>query len=503
MLLRTTADGHCQKLICKVVRKSLTCLPACHLLPQVVWSALDCVCLWEDYMRSELLAAVLFVAPSVAYGGVVSSVNASPSSVAAGRVIMTVTGSNPCGAVHLDYGDGTAVTHPISGLPATIAYDYARPGSYQIRAQGMGNCAGEATTAVRVVETAAPQQNPTIRFQSMDRNGDRVITRDEWRGSDRSFRVHDWNGDGVLSGDEIRPGVVRPDRGEADFDPNSDFNDWTARGFASMDHNGDARITRDEWHFNREGFLRADRNRDGVLSRAEFLGESADDDREDRFEYLDADGNGRIERDEWHGGRQAFEWLDRNNDGVLSRAEVVGESANENAETFRSLDINGNGVISFNEWHWSRNSFDQRDRNRDGVLSRSEFGTSDAVGASGRTVIVPATVRWTDSGIVVRRGDVVQIDATGTIALSTDPQDAATPEGSRTGRRAAEAPLPQQLAGGLLMRIGDSQTIAVGSSSRTLRAPADGRIYFGVNDDHLGDNRGEYRVNVQVQRGSE
>lgn len=38
----------------------------------------------------------------------------------------------------------------------------------------------------------------------MDRNGDGVITRDEWRGNDNSFRKHDRNRDGILSGDELR-----------------------------------------------------------------------------------------------------------------------------------------------------------------------------------------------------------------------------------------------------------------------------------------------------------
>lgn len=42
------------------------------------------------------------------------------------------------------------------------------------------------------------------RFKGMDRNKDGVITRDEWRGNDQSFRQHDLNGDNVLSGDELR-----------------------------------------------------------------------------------------------------------------------------------------------------------------------------------------------------------------------------------------------------------------------------------------------------------
>src|SRR5215218_506357 len=44
----------------------------------------------------------------------------------------------------------------------------------------------------------------TMRFAAMDTNNDGVVTRREWRGSDESFDVHDWNRDGILSGDESR-----------------------------------------------------------------------------------------------------------------------------------------------------------------------------------------------------------------------------------------------------------------------------------------------------------
>jgi Ca2+-binding EF-hand superfamily protein len=56
------------------------------------------------------------------------------------------------------------------------------------------------------------------RFAGMDRNGDGVITREEWRGSDQSFRVHDWNNDGVLSGDEVRQAARSARENNEDFD---------------------------------------------------------------------------------------------------------------------------------------------------------------------------------------------------------------------------------------------------------------------------------------------
>src|SRR6187401_1192220 len=79
--------------------------------------------------------------------------------------------------------------------------------------------------------TNAQAQN---RFQGMDSNHDGVITRAEWRGNAQSFRQHDWNGDGVLSGDEVRPGGQR----QADRQVNRG-QDWNRDGIVN---NQDAQI---------------------------------------------------------------------------------------------------------------------------------------------------------------------------------------------------------------------------------------------------------------------
>ena len=90
--------------------------------------------------------------------------------------------------------------------------------------------------SVAAGQVAGAQQGQATRFQGMDRNNDGRITRDEWNGSDQSFKVHDWNGDGVLSGDEVRPGGRRAGRQNRvddfnDTDREYQFDDWTARGF--------------------------------------------------------------------------------------------------------------------------------------------------------------------------------------------------------------------------------------------------------------------------------
>jgi Ca2+-binding EF-hand superfamily protein len=360
--------------------------------------------------------------------------------------------------------------------------------------------------------TSAAQAQDAGRFRGMDRNGDGIITRDEWRGSTRSFRIHDWNNDGVLSGDEVRVGASRSGRWEdADFDPEmrAQVTDWTAAGFANLDHNRDGRITRDEWHFDLETFRRIDRDNNNSISRTEFLGfDGEDDDRDDLFEYLDYDNSGRVEWGEWHGTRAAFDRLDRNRDGVLSRQELTGsERAPARRDQFASLDYNRNGVISIDEWHWSRRSFEQRDLNRDGVLTRREFDATisltdnDVARASteSRDVRVDPRDRWTSTGLYVRAGDLVTWQADGTIRMSTDNSDTATPAGSTRGRRAPDAPIREALAGSLLMKVGDSVVRFVGPTG-SFRATTAGELLLGVNDDHLPDNSGEYRVRLTVGR---
>jgi hypothetical protein len=267
-----------------------------------------------------------------------------------------------------------------------------------------------------------------------------------------------------------------------------------------MDRNRDNRISRAEWYYDFEAFVRADRNRDSFLTRAEFLNPEFEDDRGDQFDYLDLNGNNRIEASEWHSTRQAFNWLDRNRDGVLSRAEVVGADSGI-GDQFASLDLNNDRAISLNEWQWSRASFNRLDGNADGRLNRAEFNSAGPIGAGGtsRPLIVPASERWTDTGIFVQSGQVVRFQASGTVQLSEDGTDLADPQGSRTGRRATNAPLPDSPAGALIARIGNGAAMMIGSGTAEIRAPRSGRLYLSVNDDHLFDNNGEFRVIVTVR----
>jgi len=92
--------------------------------------------------------------------------------VAVGAVLsVTVSGTNPCGAAHINYGDGTAITYAITGLPVTQTHTYDKPGTYAIVPRRMGNCDGEATIdiaghgtcAITVASATAISRNSTAR----------------------------------------------------------------------------------------------------------------------------------------------------------------------------------------------------------------------------------------------------------------------------------------------------------------------------------------------------
>lgn len=160
---------------------------------------------------------------------------------------------------------------------------------------------------------------------------------------------------------------------------------------------------------------------------------------------------------------------------------------------FREMDENGDGVITLAEWRGSARAFRAQDRNGDGILSGAELR------AGPEDVLVKATERWTNTGLYVRQGDLLQINSSGRVQLSADSSDNGGPGGVVSGRRAPSAPLASRVAGALIARVGDSAPLFVGTD-RTLRVPASGQLYLAVNDDHLADNRGEFRVRIAVNR---
>jgi len=120
---------------------------------------------------------------------------------------------------------------------------------------GTAIVAGCAAVLMSLLPLATTAQDG-MRFHAMDRNGDGVITRAEWQGSDQSFRQQDRNGDGILSGDE-----VRVDQGAG-----------IVGGFALVDLDGNGQVTKQEWT---RAFTQLDVNRNGSLTQEELWSRNA------------------------------------------------------------------------------------------------------------------------------------------------------------------------------------------------------------------------------------
>jgi Ca2+-binding EF-hand superfamily protein len=138
-----------------------------------------------------------------------------------------------------------------------------------------------------------------------------------------------------------------------------------------------------------------DSNRNGVLEKAEFRGHPGN------FDAMDANHDRVLSRDEfvnrYRGGNEslppvnppvvdsretAFRMLDRNNDGVMSRAEW--KSQPQRLAFFRA-DQNNDGAVSLQEYlnqpagNVAEAVFDTYDRNDDGVLERREWPADSEV----------------------------------------------------------------------------------------------------------------------------
>jgi hypothetical protein len=104
---------------------------------------------------------------------------------------------------------------------------------------------------------------------------------------------------------------------------------------------------------------------------------------------------------------------------------------------------------------------------------------------------------WTNTGLVVRRGQRLRINASGRVSLGNN--RSATPDGL------ANIPdrdklMRNQPTGGLIAVIGDDNDdfIFVGSS-RDFVAQRDGVLFLGVNEGNLSDNSGLFEVVIEAE----
>jgi hypothetical protein len=165
----------------------------------------------------------------------------------------------------------------------------------------------------------------------------------------------------------------------------------------------------------------------------------------------------------------------------------------------RLVDVSGNTPrrITFSENGTNRTfTTDQVARLYVAAPGGSSGGTgNESLQPGTGRITVAANRGWVNTGLRVSSGQRVNIRTTGEVRLSDDPNDIATPAGSKRGRYAPNSPLPSSLAGALIGRIGNGRPFGIGDQT-SFPAPASGLLYLAVNDDALGDNSGEFGVDV-------
>jgi hypothetical protein len=113
-----------------------------------------------------------------------------------------------------------------------------------------------------------------------------------------------------------------------------------------------------------------------------------------------------------------------------------------------------------------------------------------------RTVDVALESNWIDSGVDLKRGERVRVDATGTIYAG---RSRITPAGLNTTD--PNSPLPRAAEGELIAVIGNdynSPIVEIGAS-REFVAEREGRIFFTANRANYNDARGVFKVQLKKE----
>jgi hypothetical protein len=114
-----------------------------------------------------------------------------------------------------------------------------------------------------------------------------------------------------------------------------------------------------------------------------------------------------------------------------------------------------------------------------------------------KRVTVDATVSYNDTGIDVKKGELIAITATGEATHGG--------LGGPTGPEGDPEPNLRQFNvvegvnhNGIIGKIGDTGEPFFIGAKRNFRAPATGRLFLGVNDTGVANNTGAYQATVRV-----
>jgi hypothetical protein len=136
------------------------------------------------------------------------------------------------------------------------------------------------------------------------------------------------------------------------------------------------------------------------------------------------------------------------------------------------------------------------DRHEQKTRTEDEHDRRSNAPRSARTIVVPANVAWTNTGIKVKLGQWLRFEPSGEIRLSFHGDDVAVAAGAKSGRMSDKAPIPSASLGALIGRVNNGKPFSIGDTTQAFQMPANGTLFLSGNDDYVGDNSGNYVVKI-------
>jgi Ca2+-binding EF-hand superfamily protein len=233
-------------------------------------------------------------------------------------------------------------------------------------------------------------------FGRFDKNRDSKITRDEWTGSVQGFELLDRDRDGVLTKSDGKSGAQAAGGAsvplpklegppfEGGYEKLLERHDTDRDGYVSKAEAGNTRLGKlfEAIDLDRDGELSEREIRYGVqaLQQHAYLRNAGGGETRARrtlyeipFDAWDKDKNERLDQGEFQGRGEAFVWIDRNRDALLSREEVeIFLREVNNSEFVKKYDANGDGRVMRAEFPGTDEVFQRADRNGDGVVGNND-----------------------------------------------------------------------------------------------------------------------------------
>ena len=120
-------------------------------------------------------------------------------------------------------------------------------------------------------------------------------------------------------------------------------------------------------------------------------------------------------------------------------------------------------------------------------------GTAGTLGRRQTTAFtVPGNQQWIETDVTVQQGANVDFRVTGEVEYAPNVRVSAA-GAPRRAPGGGDVPIPNAPAGALIGRIDNGQPFVIGRST-SVRMPASGTLFLGINDDTVSDNNGNFRV---------